>query len=205
MKKLNTFSKYLFEFIVVFAGVFAAFLLDGYRTEQQEKQRKREIYTALYEDLNHFYVSGRWENEDGFLNLFKETDQKIDSTVALKKIQAKFMVYGDYWKIDIVSSFLTSGALQDIDIKVLQDISRFYTVHQNFLKLIEDFNEFYDTHITSNIDQGVDYFYKPNSNELKDRYYYLVYAFEGIQHMGELLVDGAERISKDIKEKHLEE
>ncbi len=197
--------KYIFDFIVVFAGVFLAFYLSERKDEQKELQKKQEIYLAIYEDLNSFYESGRRENKDGFINFFEKIDHDSDSMIAVKQLPVLTTVYGDYWKIDIIKTLIESGYIKEIDIYTFKKVTRFNTVHQNFLRSIEIYNEFYDKYVTANHDKGMDFFYKPNSNELKPKYSYLNNAMKGIAEFSELLVGISKELSVEIKENHLKE
>lgn len=196
--------KYFFDFIVVFAGVFLAFWLSEYKDKKNEAQKKREIYIAIYEELNSFYESGRKENEKGFINFFKNLDSRTDSLIAIKKLPIKTSLYGDYWKIPIINSFVQSGLLMDIDILTFKKITRFNTVHQNFLENIRDYNLFYDKYVTAEYNNGMDYFYKSGTNELKPKYTYLNDALLGTSEFAELLVSLAQELAAEIKEKHID-
>ena len=204
-KLLSSLYKYFFDFLVVFAGVFLAFWLSEYQAEKNSKKKKQEIYNAIYEELISFYESGRIENEKGFVNFFMDADQRSDSLIALKKIPIKTNLYGDYWKIPIINSFVQNGLLREIDIEILKKITRFNTVHQNFLENIRDYNEFYDKYVTAEYDKGIEHFYEAGTNKLKPKYLYLEDALEGIAQFAELLVTLSKELSSEIKEKHIEE
>lgn len=200
LKKAN---KYLFDFIVVFAGVFLAFWLSEQKDKKNEAEKKREIYTAIYEDLNSFYEYGRRENEKGFINLFEDMDAKSDSLISIKKLSVKTNIYGDYWKIEIINSLIQGGFLKDIDMETFKKVTRFNTVHKNFLETIKEYNTFYDTYVTANYEMGMEYFYIPNTNELKPKFSYLNDALAEIADFAELLVNISHDISVEIKKKYI--
>lgn len=206
-KKFKTYLpsifKYFFEFVVVFVGVFLAFWLSEYQTKRDQEQKKKEIYSVIYEELHAFYESGEKENEKGFIQFFQRLDRRSDSLIALKKLPIKMSVYGDYWTIPIINSLVENGLLMDIDIQTFKKVTRFNTVHQNFLRTINDYNDFYDKYITAEYDQGMDHFYKPDSYELKPKYIYLEDALAGIAEFAELLVNVAQELSLEIKKEHL--
>lgn len=196
--------KYFFDFTVVFAGVFLAFWLSEFKDNKDEAEKKREIYIAIYEELNSFYESGMKDNKKGFINFFQNLDSRSDSLIAIKQLPIKTNLYGDYWKIPIINSFVQSGMLKDIDVETFKKVTRFNTVHQNFLETIKDYNSFYDKYVTAEYDNGVDFFYKDGTNELKPRYSYLEDAVAGISQFAELLVNLAKELSEGIKEKHID-
>ncbi len=196
---------YFFDFLVVFAGVFLAFWLSEYQERKRQAAKRQEIYTAVYEELNDFVEDGKKENSESFVNFFRNIDKQSDSLIALRQLPVKMNIYGDYWKIPIVNSLVANGALQDIDIETFKNVTRFNTVHNNFLANIKDYNEFYDKYVTAEYDQGMDNFFKDGTNELKPKYTYLENAVEEIASFAELLVDFAQVLSKDIKEEHIED
>lgn len=201
---LSRAFKYFFDFVVVFVGVFLAFWLNEYKDQQQEAEKKREIYTALYEELQAFYESGRPENEKGFIRFFRKLDQRSDSLIARKELPLKMNLYGDYWKIPIIHSFVQNGLLRDIDINTFKKVTRFNTVHQNFLENIRDYNLYYDKYVTAEYEQGMDHFFEEGSSALKPKYTYLEGALEGIAGFAEILVRLAGELATEIKEDHLD-
>lgn len=198
----NIFAKsfgYLFDFIVVFTGVFLAFWLNDKREQRINETKKQEIYIAIYEDLNSFHESGKEDFDKGFINLFRSLDEEFDSLRQAKQLPLRLRIYGDYWKIDIIQSLIASGYLKDIDLETYKRVTRFNTVHQNFLQSIEDYNAMYNQYITANFGKGMDTFYKPGTNELKPEFEYFNHALHEIEQSAILLVDGAKLLSENIK------
>ncbi|PID68061.1 MAG: hypothetical protein CR968_03540 [Flavobacteriia bacterium] len=196
--------KYLFDFIVVFVGVFLAFALTQYKDKKNEAKKKREIYIAIFEDLQSLYEAGKTDNKDGFVNAFKHNDVKIDSAIAMKQFPAHSYIYADSWNIPVIKSLINSGQLKDIDIEIFKAVTKFNSGHQIFLEHIKGFNEFYDRYITADYDKGIDFFYEKNTNKLKPKYEYLSSSMSKLAELGALLVEEADRLSKEIKEKHID-
>ena len=196
--------KYLFDFIIVFTGVFLAFWLSEHKDNREKEDKKREIYIAIYEDLNSFYESGKRENKKGFVNFFESLDRRSDSLISSRKIPVKTTLYGDYWKIPIINSFVQNGFLRDIDVSTFKKITRFNTVHQNLLENIKDYNIFYDKYVTADYDKGMEHFYKEGTNKLKPKYSYLENALAETAAFADLLVNLAHELSMEIKEKHID-
>ncbi len=170
-KQFPLVARYFFDFLVVFAGVFLAFWLNDRKERQKEEEAQRQIYIAIYEDLNAFYISGREENEGGFINFFSEAKYDLDSLISIKQIPAYQRFTGDYWDIEMINSIIESGQLKDIDIEVFKAVTGFQVMHNVLLSYIKDYNEYYEKYITSNYDEdNIDYFYKPGTNELKRKY-----------------------------------
>ncbi len=200
---LQNIAKYIFDFIVVFAGVFLAFWLSELKDQRNEAQKKKEIYIAIYEDLSSFHESGMREYDKGFVNFFEGLDHTTDSLVLSKQIPPKLNLYGDYWKIPIINSLIQSGMVKDIDIMTFKKVARFNVLHQNLLENIKVFNDFYDKYITAEYDQGMDHYYVAGTNQLKPKYSYLNEALAGIAEFSELLVNISYDLSVEIDEKYI--
>lgn len=196
VKKIKTLipktTKYFFDFLVVFIGVFLAFWLNDRKEQQNKEAEQVQIYQAIYEDLNAFHLSGKREFDEGFINLFENYKGKLDSLVAIKEIPANIRFYGDYWHLEIINSLVESGRLSNMDPKVFKGVAGFHSSHLMFLDEIESFNEKYETYITADYENGMDYFYKPDSNELKEKFKIPFKHLDRIISLAEMLVDGAE-------------
>lgn len=142
-------TKYFFDFLVVFIGVFLAFWLESKKEEQNRQEEQVKVYHAIYEDLNAFYRAGREKNERGFINLFKETKNQLDSLVAIRKLSARKRMYGDYWHLEIINSLSNSDRLTNIDAKLFKGLANLNTSHQMFLDEIESYNNKYEFYITA--------------------------------------------------------
>jgi len=130
------------ELIVVFIGVFAAFVLSAYQAEQQKEQQRIEIVRAVRVDLATYVKNGS-EPKQGFVHYFTEINRS--NQMQLKKHQLERLpgvIFGDYWHLEGVNMMLASGRLNDIDLALYRSLARFNTLHQNFLKMIEGYNQY---------------------------------------------------------------
>jgi hypothetical protein len=193
---LPKLTKYFFDFLVVFVGVFLAFWLNERKDRQEEETRKQQIYISIYEDFNDFYLSGRKENKEGFINLFENQKNKMDSLVAIKELPSTCRIFGDYWQIGIINALIESGNLEHVDIRIFKGVTGFQTMHRNMLTEIETFNEQYEKYITANYDNEIDDFYEPGTNELKQKYKLPLDRLNTLIAQSKMLVE----IAKDAKE-----
>jgi hypothetical protein len=130
------------ELVVVFIGVFAAFVLSAYQAEQQKEQQRIEIVRAVRVDLATYVANGS-EPKQGFVHYFTEINRS--NQVQLKKHRLERLpgvIFGDYWHLEGVNMMLASGRLNDIDLALYRSLARFNTLHQNFLQMIEGYNQY---------------------------------------------------------------
>ena len=202
--RLNFLFKYLFEFAVVFSGVFLAFWLTERNDQNKAAQKQKEIYQAIYEDLQGFHDSGIRSNDRGFILLFEKWARQMDSLILIKKIPHRMSIKGDYWKMPILQSMMQSSILNEIDIATFKKVARIHTVHQNFLQTIQEYNRFYNQYVTAEYDQGMEHFYVSGSQKLKPKYTYLNRANADIARFAELLVKITGEVAAEIKSQHLD-
>ncbi|WP_442846031.1 hypothetical protein [Leeuwenhoekiella sp. H156] len=193
-------TKYFFDFFVVFIGVFLAFWLNARKETQDKKEEEVQVYRAIYEDLNAFYVSGREENERGFINLFQNYKKDLDSLISIKKIPANKFLYGDYWHLEIINSLSNSDKLANINAELFKGLANFNTSHQMFLDEIEGFNTKYENYVTIDYEKGMDYFYKPDSNEPKEKIKIIQNRLDRIISLAKMLVENAETAKNGLQE-----
>ncbi len=188
---LPKLSKYFFDFLVVFIGVFLAFWLDAKKEEENKEAEQVQIYRAVYEDMNAFHSSGQEEFDKGFINIFQNYKKELDSLIAVKKISARGRLYGDYWHLEIINSLVESGRLSTMDPTIFKGIAGFHSSHVMFLDEIESFNEQYEKYITAHYENGMDSFYKPDSNEPKEVIKLTLNSLDRIIRLAKMLVDNA--------------
>ena len=68
------------ELAIIFIGVSAAFLVENYRQELQERRRARQHATALHNDLTYFGVS-----LDGYVSRIRQGLAQMDSARAAER------------------------------------------------------------------------------------------------------------------------
>ena len=200
MNRKSSLIAYLLELVIVFIGVFAAFLLNDFQNQQAEDQRKKEIYLALFEDLNRFYEAGQEVNKEGFVIMLKIQRLQLDSMVLSRNIPPVMHFYADYWNIEIIHSLISSGAINDLDIRVVKVISRFHSTHQNFKANIQYFNDFYQNEVTARYSEDMNAFYQPGSNQLKPKYQTLMSYLDILIRNAKTLVDLAAKYKEDIRQ-----
>lgn len=131
-------SKYFFDFLVV----FLAFWLNVRKEEQNKQEEQIQLYQAIYEDISSFYLSGRQENKKGFINLFQDTKDELDSLIKIKEIPTHRRIHGDYWCIEMINSLSEGEKLTTLDAKLFKGLANFNTSHQMFLDEIKSDQKF---------------------------------------------------------------
>lgn len=130
------------ELLVVFIGVFAAFLLSGYQVERQKEQQRLEIIQAVRLDLAAYIANGS-DPKSGFVKYFSDINHTMGMQLQKQRLeQLPGVIFGDYWHLESINMMLASGRLNDIDLALYRSLARFNTLHQNFLQMIEGYNQY---------------------------------------------------------------
>lgn len=130
------------ELIVVFIGVFAAFLLSGYQAERQKELQRVEIIRAVRVDLVAYIANGS-DPKQGFIGYFTEMNRTNQAQISKGRLERlPGIIFGDYWHFEGLHTMLSSGRLNDIDLELYRSLARFNTIHQNFMNMIEGYNQY---------------------------------------------------------------
>lgn len=130
------------ELLVVFIGVFAAFFLSAYQQELQKERQRVEVIRAVRVDLVAYIENGS-EPKQGFVNYFTEMNRANQAQLKKGRLdRLPGVIFGDYWHFEGLHIMLSSGRLNDIDLDLYRSLARFNTIHQNFMKMIEGYNEY---------------------------------------------------------------
>ena len=193
----------IIKLLIVFIGVFAAFLLNDYRNDKSESNEIRKSYKLISEDLDWYIKAGTENNRDGFINLFQNFHDETILLKEKKELPIGFGLLGDYWNIELINSMLISGKLNNIDPEIFKEVSRFHTVHQNMINQIDKYNLYYDEQVVPNLDKGVNEFYVWNTNEFKIKYKRLLTYQSTILGLSKSTVEFAEELKIEIESKYL--
>lgn len=130
------------ELLVVFIGVFAAFLLSGYQAERQKEQQRIETIRAVRVELATYIANGT-DAKQGFISYFSQINSDNKAQLAQGRLERlPGIIFGDFWHLESLNTLLSSGRLNDIDLQLYRSLARFNTVHHNFLTMIEGYNQY---------------------------------------------------------------
>ena len=158
--------RYLIELLIVFAGVYGAFVLSEYKENRQKDERKNQIYQALLREINS--VSKDAQHIGTALSKYKA---KLDSLIAEKKMPrlGSFMnpiVFTPHvWEATI-----QSDGLNLLEVSTIEKLSEFYGHNQHLVKLIEEFRGRTESFILFNYDKSKSEFYDLKTKRLRLKY-----------------------------------
>ncbi len=191
------------ELLIVFIGVFAAFLLNDYWNDRKEQAKEKKLYQALYQDMKRFSRNGK-DPKDGFLRRLQFWADSTEKLVAQRKaILYPGRIYGDYWHMGVFDAMMKSGKLNDIDVDVFVTLANNHTLYMMFLDNSQYCNEFYENKIAHYKETGASVFYDPQTGELKAMYKSYLHRRKEIVHLSKLLVEIVDEHTAEWEEKGL--
>lgn len=189
------------ELLVVFTGVFAAFLLSAFQAERQKEQQRIEIVRAVRVDLAAYIANGS-EAKEGFVKYFTDINRAMDLQLKKQRLERlPGVIFGDYWHLEGVNMMLASGRLNDIDLALYRSLARFNTLHQNFLQMIEGYNQYQLQYLMPHMVQQP--FFQPNGS-LAPGYESIAMYPEQLQRFSEVTVQIAQELLHEIDNKYPE-
>ena len=132
----------LAELLVVFIGVFAAFLLSDYQQQQSKTALQIDNIKAIRADIVAYIDNGS-DPQRGFVQFFRTIRTDLTQQIATGQIKRlPGIIYGDYWYIEALNSMISSGRLNEIELQLYRDLAQFNKLHQNFMNIIQGFNQY---------------------------------------------------------------
>ena len=192
------FRRLLAELLVVFIGVFAAFLLSDYQQQQTKAQQQIEIVKAVRADLTAYIDNGS-DPKAGFVSFFGTINSKLQQQITKGELtQIPGIIIGDYWYLEALHPMITSGKLNDIQLDLYRDLARFNTLHQNFIKMIEDFNRYQLDVIYPHLAKVPQPYFLAPDNRLSPAYLPLQTYSHNLQNFAEISVQHAKAMVEAI-------
>ncbi|MCK4420364.1 hypothetical protein KAW48_01105 [candidate division WOR-3 bacterium] len=154
------------ELLVVFIGVYAAFIFDSYRTNKQNEYRKQQIYTALKEEFT-FTSEGMKQAVPLLDSIVTKLKNEYEEGKMPKPSRFHFVIGV---RTDIWEAVLKSGALELIDAKLVFQLSNYYSFIRFAAEECKNFDRLIQQYIILNIDKNIGEFYNIKTKKFKGKY-----------------------------------
>lgn len=165
-KYSQSLLRYLIELLIVFAGVYGAFVLSEYKENRQKNERKNQIYEALLREINS--VSRDAQHIGTELSKYKA---KLDSLIAEKKMpRLGSFTNPIVFTPHVWEATIQSDGLSLLEVSTIEKLSEFYGYNQHLVKLIEEFRGRTESFILFNYDKSKSEFYDLKTKRLRLKY-----------------------------------
>lgn len=187
------------EIVVVFIGVYLAFLLEGYRADQQDERQKQQVYTALH---NYFSLISP--------NL-KKSAQYADSTYADPFLEA--YQNGEMPRLEPLPYFtqainegtwramLQSGAIDLLNPSFILQVDNFFAASERLRQETMHVNRMQNRYLLPNANADITTFYNSETKRVKPLYrWYVEYLKSNSQYL-ETMKRRADAIIAELERK----
>ena len=154
------------ELLVVFIGVYAAFIFDNYRTNKQSEYRKQQIYTALKEEFT-FSSEGMKQAAPLLDSIVTKIKNEYEEGKMSKPSRFHFVIG---IRTDIWEAVLKSGALELIDVKLVFQLSNYYSFIRFAAEECKNFDRLIQQYIIPNTGKNIEEFYIIKTKKIKGKY-----------------------------------
>lgn len=178
--------RYLIELLIVFAGVYGAFLLSQYKENRQQAERSNQIYNALIREISG--VSKNAHQVGTELSKYRAT---YDSLIAAgKKPRLVPFTNPISFTPHLWNATIQSDGLSLLEVSTIEELSGFYNHTQQLLKLIEEYRGRTESFLLLNSDKDKFEFYDLKTKQLRPQYFWYLSGME--QMAGECSIVAAE-------------
>ena len=182
--KFNSLGKYFIELIIVFFGVYGAFLLNEYNLESQNQIKREQISEGLIKEITDVV-----NRTDRVSKILPQIINYYDSLIAVGGMPSlepriePVKVESHMWKAS-----LESGVIDLFEVPLIFKISEFYNELNSGLEQINQLRILSETILIPNLNKPKSEFYNIKTGKLKEKYFWY---FAGLKNLTTI----AERIS----------
>ena len=161
------------EVVLVFLGMYGAFVLERMHDDDMDLLRKRQILQALVDEFENY------EEELSSASSSLDEGYGIPFFTAYSSGEKPFprpIPFGGMGSVNtgIWEAMLQSGGIEVLEVELIQGVQGFFKKLQDLLDLYSRFERLSESMILPEMDQSVDFFYESEGSELRDKYKWYV-------------------------------
>ncbi|MCG8455229.1 MAG: hypothetical protein MI919_03040 [Holophagales bacterium] len=174
------------EVVVVFLGVWSAFLLDGCRERRADEARRQLILESLRHDLEQLdgelSQAAEWFERTfvaGFLEPLEAGEKPLPKPIPLPAGEAD-----EGW-----NAIVASGGLEVLDLELIRAVERLIGTTRWMASTAGEYNAYVRTILVPDLggEADVELFYAEGSDDLRGKYLWYYYSLRSLQQAFEQL------------------
>ncbi len=199
LSKIN-FKKIYFlglELFIVFAGVYAAFLLDDFKTQQRNKTKKIQIYESLFKQA--------LQDSVGMCETFSMLDSLVITpyTTAHDKglmpdLKPLYIGSASYstrtWE-----AILETGGMDVLELELIENMEVYYFQIHLLVDHMKKLESLCIRQLLPNLDKDKSEFYNTNTKKLNEKYKWYIQSLASIQTITKKILDENEKLLKTLR------
>lgn len=169
----------LAELLTIFIGVYAAFLLDNYKTARKNELRKVQFLTAMREEFMHYSQINR-ENVPIIDSVFTDFVYHYEkgNMPLPKPIHIAAGTRTNIWE-----TTLQTGAMEILDIHFIFEMTNYFSNRSILMDEWISLRRLSELYIIPNAQKDITEFYNTESGEFKEEYYWYYESIVRIQNL----------------------
>jgi hypothetical protein len=161
------------ELVIVFVGVYGAFLLNEYRADRQDDERRHQIYRALLTEVQEI---GR--NTDSFIASFGPGVERFEQALEAGEMPRPSPVFFTVsYTPHMWNATLQSEGLDVLELDVLYEVSGLYNNLEMAFGMLEELQTLSKDVLMPSLNADLSEFYDLETKQLRAKYrWYLHYS-----------------------------
>ena len=175
------------ELLTVFAGVYAAFVLNDYQTHRQERQRREQILAWMDGYFEEALASASVQND-----VLRKNVAEFDRAVAAGEMPAlhPFTWRTDYDPSDVASLLGGGGGFDLLEVETVREIRETESDVRSMLSVLRHDQQLSDVYILPNLENDHRMFYNPATGRLRPQYQWYAKDLKAVlESYGSLVAD----------------
>ncbi len=185
------------ELAIIFAGVYGAFWVEGYRGELEDRERASTILAALGREIDNLASAGPYVR-DGMATALAE----FDSTTALG-LQAPPAFYrepgAETPSISVWEATVASGGVNLLDPELFYALAAFYNRVGSFSQRYLRYNQITELQVLPRLPRGAQAFYDPDTGEMDPVYQVHMDQLRGLLDEAVFILERADSLVEAIR------
>lgn len=182
----NTIVNRLVELVIVFVGVYAAFLLNAHQIHQQEQQRRGQILDYLEKGA----TTGAEKLKQATASYDRNMNRFLDQLARGEMPEISVISWASSYNPNESAWLLQAGGLELLDIDTIARMRELDAAASTGLATMAHYQQLSDQLIAPHLGEGRIFFYDPTTKQLRKEY----------AQYPEILKEGS-RVLHDIAEK----
>ncbi|MDZ7332714.1 MAG: hypothetical protein ONB31_12105 [candidate division KSB1 bacterium] len=188
---------YLIQLLIVFAGVYAAFLLDDVKTQQRNQRKRIQIYQSLLKqaEQDSIEMSEAFSMLDSVVITPYLTAHEKGLMPTLKPIFLGSASYSTRtWE-----AILATGGLDVLDLKLIEDMEAYYLQVHNLIDRMKKMEMLCIQQLLPNFNKEKIEFYDLKTKKLNEKYKWYMQSLELIQEISKALLEENDKLLRSLR------
>jgi len=186
--------KLVFELLVIFIGVYAAFAVESHQREKEARVRRQQLEAALLREIQGITKNTRSASAGvGRLLAAYDSAWSAGGTPALQPMIEPVRYQTHMWE-----ATLEAGGVDLMDISTVYRLSEFYNALNAGFEQLEQLRRLSETTILPQLEDGAASFYNPATGRLRPQYMWYTAGLKNLRVHADLITAQGDSLVADL-------